>query len=65
MESPDKHVESVREKLLQRSIIGLNKYGVTTERQDLSDIDWLKHCQEEMMDSCIYLETLIQRHSNE
>ena len=26
----DKHIEAVREKLLSRSEVGLNKYGVTT-----------------------------------
>ena len=59
--SPDKNVESVREKLLQRSIVGLDKYKVTTERTDLTDIEWLRHCQEEMMDSAVYLEVIIKR----
>lgn len=34
--SPDANVEAIRESLLQRSKIGLQKYGVTTERGDLT-----------------------------
>jgi hypothetical protein len=56
----DRNVEAVREKLLQRSIVGLKKYGVTTERDDLSRLDWLIHAQEEAMDLANYLEVLIQ-----
>lgn len=56
----DRHVASVRAKLLQRSIVGLKKYGVTTERTDLTLRDWLVHAQEEAMDLAVYLETLIQ-----
>lgn len=59
--SPDANVEAVREKLLQRSIVGLAKYGVTTERTDLTDIEWLKHLQEEMLDSAVYLQAIIGR----
>lgn len=59
MASPDRNVERVREKLLQRSIVGLKKYGVTTERTDLSTIDWLNHWQQELMDACLYVQVLI------
>jgi hypothetical protein len=63
--SPDKHVEAVREMLLTRSVVGLNKYGVTTERDDLSKLDWLKNAQEEALDLAVYLETLIQLEKKE
>lgn len=56
----DKNVESVRSKLLARMKTGFRKYGVTTERDDLTRKDWLRHAQEEAMDLCIYLERLIQ-----
>ena len=55
----DSNVASVRVKLLQRSDVGLRKYGVTTERGDVGTIGWLKHAQEEAMDLCIYLEAAI------
>lgn len=61
----DKNVESVRQKLLDRSEVGIVKYGCTTERSDLELIDWLRHTQEELMDSVIYLEAAISKFENE
>ena len=55
----DTNVESVRQKLLERSKVGISKYGVTTNRTDLSTLQWLKHSQEEAMDYCVYLERII------
>lgn len=57
----DKHVKAVRKKLRDRARTGLRKYGVTTERGDLSQLDWLRHAQEEAMDLAVYLEVLIQQ----
>lgn len=54
----DKNVEAVVERILQRADIGLRKYGVTTERTDLTKEQWLTHLQEELMDGCIYIERL-------
>lgn len=54
--SPDGNVEAVREMLLSRSIVGLMKYGVTTERGDLSLGDWLQHLQEELLDAAVYVQ---------
>lgn len=62
--SPDRHVESVRQQLLERSIVGLLKYGVTTERTDLTRKQWLQHALEECMDMAIYLQTLIEMEEN-
>ena len=58
--SVDKNVEEVRRKMCERAAIGLQKYGVTTERDDLSTLQWLQHAQEEAMDFAVYLERLIQ-----
>lgn len=55
----DRNVESVRTKMLERSAVGLAKYGVTTERGDLSHADWLKHLQEELMDATVYIEAAL------
>ena len=52
--------DSVASKLKTRALAGLNKYGVTMERTDLSRLDWLIHAQEEAMDLAVYLERLIQ-----
>ena len=56
--------DSVREKLRVRAEIGLNKYGVTMERTDLNELEWLNHAQEEAMDLAVYLERLIQDYEN-
>lgn len=61
----DKNVEAVRQKLLDRSNVGIVKYGCTTERDDLSLLDWLKHLQEEMLDSAVYLQAAISKLENE
>jgi hypothetical protein len=31
---------------------------VNTERQDLSNLEWLQHLQEELMDASVYIEKL-------
>ncbi len=56
---PDNHVESVRLKLLERSQRGILKYGTTTEREDLTESQWLQHAQEEALDLAVYLERLL------
>jgi hypothetical protein len=56
----DNNVESVREKLLNRSTVGVNKYGTTTDRTDLSKHDWLVHLQEELMDAIVYIEAALK-----
>ena len=58
----DKNVLAVREKLLARMKTGIRKYGVTTERADLSQQQWLQHAQEEALDLAVYLERLMQAH---
>ena len=40
--SPDSNVEKNREMLLQRSIVGLAKYGVTTDNNPLPLRAWLQ-----------------------
>ena len=55
----DANVEAVRQKLKDRAEVGLRKYGVTTERTDLTTRQWLIHAQEEAMDLAIYLQRII------
>ncbi len=52
----DANVEAVVARMRERAGKGLLKYGVTTERADLSLVDWLTHLQEELMDACVYIE---------
>lgn len=63
--SPDANVEAVREKLLQRSVVGLKKYGVTTQRTDLENVVWLTHLQEELLDAAVYIQAFITRMENQ
>ena len=54
----DLNVERVCVQLQDREQRGLLKYGVNTERDDLSTLEWLQHLQEELMDGCVYIEKL-------
>ena len=54
----DKIVESVVNSFLIRSAIGIEKYGTTLNRTDLSSLDWINHAQEEAMDLILYLEKI-------
>ncbi len=54
----DTIVESVRRQLLDRSNVGIKKYGVTLDRNDLTRLDWINHTQQELMDAILYLEKL-------
>ncbi|MGY8811458.1 MAG: hypothetical protein ACKVK5_10530 [Pseudomonadales bacterium] len=56
MHSPDQNVERNRQLLLERSIAGLEKYGVTTERGDLTLNQWLQHLLEELLDGANYIQ---------
>lgn len=56
----DKIVQKVVNKYRERSEVGIRKYGVTMDRDDLSLIEWLNHLQDELMDATIYIEKLKQ-----
>ena len=55
-EVSDGNVQRVIEKYRNRAALGLEKYGVTTMRDDLDLLDWLTHLQEELMDAVVYIE---------
>lgn len=60
--------EQVINKLRSRADAGKQKYGVTMERNDLTNAEWLKHLQEELMDATVYVEkilTLIEAYKEE
>jgi hypothetical protein len=54
----DSIVNSVISSFISRSNFGLQKYGTTLDREDLSPLDWIQHAQEEHMDAILYLEKL-------
>lgn len=51
-------VESVIGQYRERSEVGIKKYNNTMDRKDLSNLDWLTHLQQEMMDATLYIEKL-------
>ena len=53
--------DEVCEKLQERAKVGLGKYGVTMERDDLSHDEWLEHLQHELMDAIVYVQRLRTR----
>ncbi len=51
--------EQVINKIRSRADAGKAKYGVTMERTDLTNAEWLQHLQEELMDAAVYVEKLL------
>jgi len=56
----DEIVESVINEFRLRSERGMKKYGTTLQENELSQLEWLKHLQEELMDAVLYLEKVKQ-----
>jgi len=50
----DSIVEEVRELLLNRSNVGIKKYNTTLDREDLTELEWRQHHQEELLDAILY-----------
>lgn len=59
--SPDNNVEALRDELLRRSVVGLTKYGTTTQRRDLSAVQWAQHQKEELLDAAVYTQAIMER----
>lgn len=55
----DPVIDAVRADLLQRSQVGLAKYGVGLDRTDYDLRDWLQHAYEETLDQANYLKCCI------
>ena len=55
----DANVANVLDKYNSRAAKGFEKYGVTTERDDIEFTGWLLHLQEELMDATIYIERVL------
>lgn len=56
---PDSNVAAVCELLRSREAVGLKKYGVTTDRKDLSPAEWLTELRNELLDGAVYAQKLI------
>lgn len=57
---PDSVVDSILNKFVDRAEMGFTKYNNTLDRKDLSELEWINHAQEELMDGILYLERLKQ-----
>ncbi len=55
---PDSIVQSINEKLVDRAEVGYNKYNATMDRDDLTEVEWITHAQEELLDMLLYMEKL-------
>lgn len=53
-EKTDQVIENVRRKLLERSQVGIRKYGTTLHENNRDN--FLNHLQMELMDACNYVE---------
>jgi len=56
----DSIVESVRQKLLDRSNVGIKKYGKTVDQEILKPSEWLEHAIQENLDMVVYQTKLKQ-----
>ena len=49
----------VCEDIAQRQALGIQKYGITVEENQLSLLEWLQHAYEECLDQAVYLKRAI------
>jgi len=54
----DNIVERVVSLFRSRSQRGIQKYGITLDKNELSNREWLQHLQEELMDAALYVEKI-------
>lgn len=54
----DSVVEAVRDDLLRRSKIGIEKYNTTLDRTDIDLAGWVTHALEEALDLSLYLKRI-------
>ena len=55
--SKDSIVNSIVQKFISRSDLGIQKYGTTLDRDDLKTVEWIQHVQEELMDAILYIQS--------
>jgi len=60
----DSIVKGTIDEFLSRAEMGKEKYGVSLDRNDLIDIDYLQHLKEELMDGVLYLNKFISIYKN-
>ena len=63
MIAKDKIVQQVINKYVQRSEVGIEKYGTTLEENNTDN--YLLHLQQELMDASLYIEKLLSQTNNQ
>ena len=61
----DSIVRKVIDSFKKRSERGLEKYGTTLDRNDLTHLEWIQHLQEALMDATLYIEKLKDEEKNQ
>lgn len=56
----DSVVNAVVNKYKDRANTGFQKYNTTLDRDDLTELEWLNHLQDELMDASLYVQKLKQ-----
>ena len=51
--------EQVINDIQKRELKGIETYGTTMDREELTQHQWLQHAYEESLDFCIYLKKLL------
>lgn len=59
MKTPSNLLQSVIMDLRVREEKGLDTYGTTMDRKDLTQKEWLQHAYEEALDLALYLKKLM------
>jgi len=59
-----KIIDSIIEDLESRENKGLETYGTTVDRNDLTQEEWMQHLYEELLDSAVYLKKLIHMNTS-
>lgn len=53
-----KIIDAVKQDLDSREAKGLETYGTTLDRQDLTEGEWLNHLYEELLDAVCYIKKM-------
>jgi hypothetical protein len=56
----DNIVRKTIDEFLERADMGKKKYGVSLDRTDLIDVEYLQHLKEELMDGVLYLNKYLE-----
>lgn len=57
------NTQALIDQLRARDAKGLQKYGISLDRDDMTAAQWLQHLQEELLDGAAYVEGLKKKHS--